>query len=128
MIPIVKEIIVYSRYDFFNSVFPFGLLIQMVMAMMDNENYNCFEVALFQVACSTNVVKQGSKKFLNPGVTLEHCRCQKCDKKPVPYRGPKNIRHHNTKFSCTGHVSGKICALLLGSKFCFHFPCLYPSR
>lgn len=63
MIPIVKEIIVYSRYDFFFQVFPFGLLIQMVMAVVDNENHNCFEVALFQVACSTNVIKQGSKNF-----------------------------------------------------------------
>jgi len=64
MIPIVKEIIVYSRYEyFFVLVFPFGLLIQMVMAIVDNENSNCFEVALLQVARSTNVIKQGSKKF-----------------------------------------------------------------
>jgi len=64
MIPIVKEIIVYSRYEyFFVLVFPFGLLIQMVMAIVDNENSNCFEVALLQVARSTNVIKQGSKKI-----------------------------------------------------------------
>ena len=74
MIPIVKEIIVYSRYDiyiyiyiyiyfFFPLPFPFGLLIQMVLAMVDNENSNCFEVALLQVARSTNVIKQGSKKI-----------------------------------------------------------------
>ena len=46
MIPIVKEIIVYSRYDFFFFVlvFPFGLLIQVVMAMVDNGNNNCFKV------------------------------------------------------------------------------------
>lgn len=65
MIPIVKEIIVYSRYDFFFFVlvFPFGLLIKVVLAMVGNENNNCFEVDLFQVACSTNVIKQGSKNF-----------------------------------------------------------------
>ena len=45
------------------GVFPFGLQIQMVMAVVDNENNNCFEVALFEVACSTNVIKQGSKNF-----------------------------------------------------------------
>jgi hypothetical protein len=59
MVPIVKEIIVYSRYDFFC----FGLKVWIVVAMVDNENYNCIEVALFQGACSTNVIKQGSKNI-----------------------------------------------------------------
>jgi hypothetical protein len=48
---------------FFVLVFQFGLQVRIVMAMVDNENYNCIEVALFQVACSTNVIKQGSKKI-----------------------------------------------------------------
>jgi hypothetical protein len=61
MIPIVKEIIAYSRSEFFPPPFPFGLLIQMWMAVVDNENDNCFEVALFQAACSINDFKQGSK-------------------------------------------------------------------
>ena len=47
----------------FVLVFLFGLLVRMVMAVVDNEKYNCIEVALFQVACSTNVIKQGSKNF-----------------------------------------------------------------
>lgn len=50
-------------FFFLSFFFPFGLLIQMVMAMVDNENSNCFEVALLQVARSTNVIKQGSKKI-----------------------------------------------------------------
>jgi hypothetical protein len=62
MIPIVKEIIVYSRYEMVLFL-PFGLLIQMWMAVVVNENDNCFEVALFQSACSINAFKQGPKFF-----------------------------------------------------------------
>jgi len=71
MIQIVKEIIVYSRYDFFVLVFPFGLQIQMVMAVTDNENNNCFEVALFRLHVVLMSSSKDPKIFQNLGDTSE---------------------------------------------------------